>query len=159
MLNALIDSVLFDARERTDELLNDILKIEIKSRTALTGVLYHIFSSPEISLVDLTPSGRGRVQPKVGQMNMPLVVMLVDSVTNENDDFDTKEALDKAFGMVKTAAALSESLSTSQKRLRWQDVLTHILNDEGTMELIDALTVDGNMVTELIVAALTGEDN
>lgn len=156
MLYAFMESMCTYAREQADILAADMFKVGTKSRSALAGVLHHVFSSPEIALA--VPTSRNNLKRvRVGELSLTLANILVDTATKDSNEFDTKAALDSAFGYIITAASLSEKYSTEFRTLRWQDVLTYMLNSDEHMEIIDAFTIDGEPITELIVAAITGD--
>lgn len=112
----------------------------------------------DISQLPVTRSGRKiyAAQRRLGSLDAGTMIQLVTYACSESETME--DALDVALELVMSSHIIASNLPLTTFRPRWQSVLTSLLNNSDSLEVVRMLTVDGELHTELVLAALGIDD-
>ena len=104
--------------------------------------------------------GRFGFKPDVAYVEMGVPdhmlsrMLVLDAASNE---VTPQEALVLITGLISTAVSISHALTAANPHSgvthRWQDTLSLMLGNEEYRELVESLTIDGVVLTDLVAAA------
>lgn len=95
------------------------------------------------------------LREEFGTVSGELISALAHTACESSDNFS--EARQRAFGHISVAKSMAEHINVSYSRkARWQDVLTLMLGTPDYLEVVDSLTVDGEVIVELVAAIYGG---
>jgi hypothetical protein len=81
-------------------------------------------------------------------------MLVLDAASHE---VTPQEALVLITGLISTAVSISHALTSANPHSgvthRWQDTLSLMLGNEEYRELVESLTIDGVVLTDLVAAA------
>lgn len=155
-MQEICETVLYASVETARNLIQSGADARIAAETAV----YETWNTPEITRARLQSTTAYQSATFPGSVSRRLISEVIDVTAAAESDAETAEGvalelINAVMQRIRVAHQLSVSLSGPSQPIRWQDALA-LSNQGETGDLIQNFTVDGVVLTELLVAALTG---